>query len=187
MQDLIVYHVVSERAMTKGQRIYFDETHHNNVYHRVYEKLEIVKDIYLHPKRYKADELEHHTRVALRELALEKVRKEMFSNYPSRMSCLYVSKSLEEAEKWASLFVELGRPIYSIVKLKINGTVFEGDAKNCFDATTNESENILMAKRYCENLPNKQNEAPIIEILADGEIEVLEIVKEIHANIETEC
>lgn len=44
-----------------------------------------------------------------------------------------------------------------------------------------------MVKRYWENLPNMQNEALIIEILADGEIEVLEIVKEIHANIETEC
>lgn len=57
----------------------------------------------------------------------------------------------------------------------------------CFDASFNENEKILMVKRYWGNLPNMQNEAPIIEILADGEIEVLEIVKEIHANIETEC
>lgn len=57
----------------------------------------------------------------------------------------------------------------------------------CFNASINENEKILMVKRYWENLPNMQNEAPIIEILADGEIEVLEIVKEIHANIETEC
>lgn len=70
-----------------------------------------------------------------------------------------------------------------IVKLNIIGNIFVGDAKNCFDASINESENILMAKRYWENLPNMQNEAPIIEILADGDIEVLEIVKQIHANI----
>lgn len=57
----------------------------------------------------------------------------------------------------------------------------------CLDASFNENEKILMVKRYWGNLPNMQNEAPIIEILADGEIEVLEIVKEIHANIETEC
>lgn len=37
-----------------------------------------------------------------------------------------------------------------------------------------------MAKRYWENQHNVQNEAPIIEILAEGEIEVVEIVKEIY-------
>lgn len=59
---------------------------------------------------------------------------------------------------------------------------FEGDANNCFAATLNESENLLFAERYWENLPNQQNEKPIKEILVEGDIEVVEIVKEINAN-----
>lgn len=35
--------------------------------------------------------------VALRELALEEVRKEKYPQYSSRMGCLYVSKTFEEA------------------------------------------------------------------------------------------
>ena len=78
--------------------------------------------------------------------------------------------------------MHLGRPTYSIIKLKIVGNIFEGDANNCFDATLNESENLLLAERYWENLPNQQNEKPIKEILVDGDIGVVEIVKEINAN-----
>ena len=93
------YHVVTEKPMYVGQHIVFDENHHNGVWQRVAEKLDIVCDIYNNLEKYKDIELEHHTSVALRELALEKVRVEKYPNYPSRMACLYVSKTLEEAEK----------------------------------------------------------------------------------------
>lgn len=90
MKERFVYHVVTEQEMTLGQHIYFDELHHNGVYRRVYEKMDVVKDIYAHSEIYCADTMEHHTRVMLRELALE---------YPSRLSCLYVSNHLDEVEK----------------------------------------------------------------------------------------
>lgn len=51
-------------------------------------------------------------------LALEKVRVYKYPNYPSRMACLYVSKTLKEAEKWFDYFISLGRPTFQIVKLK---------------------------------------------------------------------
>ena len=87
---MYAYHVVTERPMQVGQQIIFDEVNHNGVYQRVCDKMEIVKDIYSHPENYNAEKLEHHTSVALRELALEEVRKKKYSNYPSRMACLYV-------------------------------------------------------------------------------------------------
>ena len=62
--------------MYVGQHIVFDENHHNGVWQRVNEKIDIVCDIYNNPKKYKDIELEHHTSVALRELALEQVRVE---------------------------------------------------------------------------------------------------------------
>ena len=72
---MIAYHVVTDRPMTVGQRIVFDETHHSGVYRRVMDRLNVVKDIYAHPEKYPSEDLEHHTAVALRELALEDMRR----------------------------------------------------------------------------------------------------------------
>ena len=69
------------------------------------------------------------------------------------------------------------------MKLRIRGRLFAADACNCFDAACDREENFRLARRYWENRPNAQNQPPIIEYLADGEIEVLEIVKEIGKNI----
>ena len=169
------YHVVTEKPMYVGQHIVFDENHHNGVWQRVNEKIDIVCDIYNNPKKYKDIELEHHTSVALRELALEQVRVEKYPNYPSRMACLYVSKTLEEAEKWLDYFVSLGRPTFQIVKLQVNGNMFYVDAENCFDGKLSEKENLILAEKYWKN--EDFNESSIIEMLVDGDIEVVEIVK----------
>lgn len=169
------YHVVTEKPMYVGQHIVFDENHHNGVWQRVNEKIDIVCNIYNNPKKYKDIELEHHTSVALRELALEQVRVEKYPNYPSRMACLYVSKTLEEAEKWFDYFVSLGRPTFQIVKLQVNGNMFYGDAENCFDGKLSEKENLILAEKYWKN--EDFNESSIIEMLVDGDIEVVKIVK----------
>lgn len=183
MNEFYAYHVVTERPMHIGQHIIFDETHYSGVKERVMSKLNIVNDIYANPSKYNTDTLEHHTSVALRELALEEIRKDKYPAYPSRMHCLYVSNSKEEAEKWCSLFVKWGRPTYQIVKLKINGRKFVGDACNCFQAKLNKDENLILSERYWRNLPNTNGDEPIIEILVDGDIKVIEIVKDINENI----
>lgn len=175
MDNFFAYHVVTEKPMHVGQHIVFDENHHNGVWKRVNEKLDMVSDIYNHPKKYKGVELEHRISVALRELALEQIRIEKYPNYPSRMACLYVSKTLEEAEKWFDYFISLGRPTYQIVKLKVNGNVFYGDAEKCFDGKLAEKENLLLAEKYWEN--KNFDESSILEMLVDGDIEVVEIVK----------
>ena len=99
MKKLILYHVVTEKPMYIGQNIRFDRKHYNGVWQRVNEKTNIVNDVYNCPDNYKNTILEHHTSVALRELALEKVRANKFPNYPSRMACLYVSKTLKRGRK----------------------------------------------------------------------------------------
>ncbi|QSX05928.1 DUF2441 domain-containing protein [Sedimentibacter sp. zth1] len=183
MKEIYAYHVVTDRPVQLGQHIVFDENNHNGVYKRVQDKLNIVNDIYKQPSKYDEDNLEHHTAVALRELALEEVRKKKYPTYPSRMACLYVSNNLEEAEKWSELFIDWGRPTYQIVKLKIHGNCFIGDANNCFDGLLEKKENLILAEGYWENKPNEYDEEPIIEMLVDGDIEIIEIVKEINANI----
>ena len=82
--EKIFYHVVTERPMKIGQEIIFDRFHHSGLYERVYNLENIVNDIYNNVDKYKNEELDHSIKVALREFALEEVRKNKYSNYPSR-------------------------------------------------------------------------------------------------------
>lgn len=183
MRSYLAYHVVTERPMQVGQRLVFGEGQYNGVYRRVMEKLPQMEALYAHAERGAAASLEHHTAVALRELALEEVRKARWPHLPSRLACLYVSEQLADAEKWAELFIQWGRPTYHIVKLRVQGGKFAGDANNCFAATLDRQENLRLAERYWENAPNLAGEPPIREILADGVIEVVELVRRIGANV----
>lgn len=183
MTEQIVYHVVTERPMWEGQHILLGQGRHNGVYSRVMEKLELVDQIYADPGAWAGKELEHHTAVALRELAMEEVRKERFPQYPSRMACLFVSETLAEAEDWAAFFAnDCHRPTYQIVKLTVHGRVFAGDACNCFEGTPDKARNLAMAENYWLAGPNEEGR-PVKELLADGDLEVAEIVREINRNI----
>ena len=175
-----VYHVVTERPMYVGQQILFDEDHRSGVYHRVQAKLDIVKEIYANPSCYDPETLEHHTSVALRELALEEVRLAKYPQYPSRMGCLYVSGTLQEAEQWGDFFAGIGRPTYHIVRLAVEGNCFRGDATKCFRGLTDRGENLRLASLYWEK---GYDGTGICEMLVDGKITVSEIVKEINANL----
>ena len=172
-----IYHVVTERPMTLHQKIIFDEDHHNGVYHRVttFMRIRNGDDAQGELADFIRSDMQRWKKVALRERALEKVRMELFPRYPSRMACLYTSRTLEEAEKWAKFFQELKRNVYSIVKLSVSGRIFDGDACNCFDGTDDEVENREKALRYWYN--DVINEKPVIETLVDGEIVVEEIVR----------
>ena len=172
------YHVVTDKPIKLGQVIVFDETHHSGVYNRVYELKDKVNEIYLNSNHYNDNEFDHHLKVALRELALEEVRKNKYPNYPSRLASLYVSNTLEEAEKWYNFFIELGRPTYSIVKVEVDGNEFIGDAQNCFDGTKNKNKNMELAEYYWQRKDNYKGKEPIIEIIVDGKIKVVEIIKE---------
>ena len=184
MEEHIFYHAVTERPMVPGQRLVFDAQHRNGVGQRTDARRALVSEIYAHPDRCDAETLEHHTRVALRELALEELRAAEYPAYPSRMACLYVSPTQAEAEHWAELFALWGRPTFSVVKLSVRGACFTGDSYNCFEATTDHAENLRLARAYWENLPNAEGHAPMVEVLASGEITVLDIVKKIEQNIQ---
>ena len=183
MKEYTAYHVVTERPMTVGQVLCLDETYPSGVYRRVMEKVPLVEEIYQNPGAWAGKPLEHHTMVALRELALEQVRREQFPQHPSRLHCLYVSETREEAQQWASFFASLGRPTYHIVKLQVRGRKFVGNANLCFDATVNQEENRRLAQRYWSLALDPAGQPPIWEILADGEIRVVESVEEIGKNL----
>ena len=180
---MIFYHVVSDIPKRVGEHILLDEAHPNGVHRRVYAQLNVVEDIYAHPEKYEGKALSHEVHVALRELALEQVRKEKYPHCPSRMAALYVSETFREAEQWADYFAGLGRPTYGVAKVEVSGRCYRGDAYKCFDGTVSQAENLRLAEAYWRNGPNEDGREPIVEILVDGDIEVIEIVKEMNANI----
>lgn len=176
------YHVVCDRPVAVGQRIQLNDENHTGVYTRVMKLADKAEHILTHPEAY-TEELEFPMMVALRELALEEVRREQYPEYPSRMACLYASGNVEPAIQWADYFVRLGRPTYAVVELDVQGRCFIGDALNCFDGTPDAEENRRMAARYWRNDPNDEGREPIREMLVDGEITVVRIVKEYNANL----
>ena len=177
------YHVISDIPKQAGERFLLDESHPNRVHQRVYEQIQTVEEILRDPDGHAGDELPHAVDVALRELAMEKVRREKYPQYPSRMAALYVSGTYGEAEQWGDYFTRIGRPVWGIAKIRVSGRIFEGDACNCFDGSVYEEENLRRAEHYWRNDPNEDGVNPIREILVDGDIEVIEIMKEINANI----
>lgn len=176
-----VYHVICDRPLRVGDAIVFDENHHSGVYTRVMALADTAADALAHPHKYPLP-LEHHLDVAIRELALEQVRREKYPEYPSRMACLYASRELEPALEWARYFARIGRPTYAVAELEVNGRCFIGDAINCFDGTTDQADNLARAERYWRNDPNGEGE-PIREMLIDGDIRVVRIVEKINANL----
>lgn len=176
-----VYHVVCDRPLQVGQRIIFDEENRSGVYQRVMALADTAADVLAHPEKYPLP-LEHHLDVAIRELAMEQVRREHYPEYPSRMACLYVSREVGPAKQWAEYFARLGRPTYAVVELEVEGRCFVGDALNCFDGTPDQADNLARAERYWQNAPNEDGD-PIWEMLVDGDIRVVRVIEEINANI----
>ena len=55
-----------------------------------------------------------------------------------------------------------------------------------FDGTSSEEDNIRQAEIYWKNRPNENGSEPIIEVLVDNGIEIVEIMKEYNANIDND-
>lgn len=53
--------------------------------------------------------------------------------------------------------------------------MFYGDAENCFNGRLNEQENLMLAEQYWNNKSFNNNS--IIDMLVNGDIEVVEILK----------
>lgn len=79
MNEIYVYHVVTEKPMVLGQQIIFNEEHHNGVYNRVMTCKKILDGE--NPQCDLADfiklDLNKWTSVTFRELALEQVRQKL--------------------------------------------------------------------------------------------------------------
>ena len=66
----------------------------------------------------------------MKELIFEEVRKEVDTELPSRMKCLYVCESMEDINKWLEIFKRTNKKNkdYQIVKLELTGKCVTLDA-----------------------------------------------------------
>ncbi|VXC65866.1 conserved hypothetical protein [Bacillus mycoides] len=142
--EFYAYHIVTRKTMSIGKIIHFDKNQTNTLYHFFFEReqlnsndedsIQILKRHYINEELHINNEnakvvLNYidQTIRAVRETIVEMVRLQEFPEYPSRLSCLYASKSYEDALKWKALFDSYNREVLQIVKLRVIGSSFEGD------------------------------------------------------------
>lgn len=106
-----------------------------------------------------------------RELMFEEVRKEINSKLPSRLKCLYVCENQEEVENWLDIFKRTNKKTYQILKLKLTGDIFIGDASFILRQNISLNEKREQAKLYWSGA-RKNN---INEYLFTGKAEVVDI------------
>ncbi|WJE25738.1 DUF2441 domain-containing protein [Bacillus cereus] len=184
------YHIVTKNKMKLGQTIHFDKNQNNTLYHFFFEReqlnsngedsIQILKSHYtnaeLHINNENAKVVINYidqTIRAVRETIVEMVRLQEYPEYPSRLSCLYASKSYEDALKWKALFDSYNREVLQLVKLRVIGRSFEGDG-NLLPKEDGIpfAQKIEQAREYWKG--NVRNELP--ELLINGRIEVVEII-----------
>jgi hypothetical protein len=190
--DFYAFHLVTREKMSLGQQITFDNNQHNTLYRFFFEKeqlnskgedsLRILQDHHtsdgLKLNKEDAEVVSKYTGQtirAIREVLTEMVRLQQYPEYPSRLSCLYAAKTYEEALKWKELFDSYNRNVLQIVRLRVKGSYFEGDAALLpKEDGVPFAQKIAQAKEYWKG--NAKNELP--ELLVNGEIEVVEIIEE---------
>ncbi|PHE22669.1 hypothetical protein COF41_02635 [Bacillus toyonensis] len=188
--EFYAYHIVTKKKMNIGQIIHFDNNQTNTLYHFFFERehlnatgedsIQILKSNYinneLHINNENAQVIMKYTDQtirAVRETIVEMVRLQEYPEYPSRLSCLYASKSYEDALKWKALFDSYNRDVLQIVKLLVSGNSFESDGNLLpKEDGISFSRKIEQARDYWKG--NSKSELP--ELLINGKIQVVEII-----------
>lgn len=143
--EFFVYHIVTRTKMNIGQIIHFDTKQNNTLYHFFFEGEQLnskgedfIRILYgnytnegVNLDKENADVAINYmdqTVRAIREVIVEMVRLQEYSHNPSRLSCLYAAKSYKDVLKWKEIFDSYNRKVLQIVKLRVIGNYFEGDA-----------------------------------------------------------
>ncbi|WP_105616383.1 DUF2441 domain-containing protein [Vallitalea okinawensis] len=190
------YHLVTNRKMTLGQTIHFDEKTKNTLYGFFFEKEfyndkgEDVMDILKDNLTNEGISLNHedanvihsyidNTSRSIRETIAELVRLSEYPEYPSRLSCLYAARNYEEVLQWKEIFESYNRQVLQIVKVVTDGVYFIGDGGLLpnIDAAPF-SQKISQAREYWKGI----NDDILPEVLVNGRIKVLEIVEDFTDN-----
>lgn len=190
--EFYAYHIVTNKKMSLGHVIHFDVNQTNTLYRVFFEKEKLnaagedfIQILFSHYSKDGLSLNQENAKVAIdyvgqtiraiREVIVEMVRLQEYPEYPSRLSCLYVAKSYEDALKWKELFESFNRKVLQIVKLRVIGNYFEGDG-NLLPKEDGRpfAQKMEQAREYWKG--NINNELP--ELLINGKIEVVEIIND---------
>lgn len=144
VENEIYYHINTGDKLNVGDVLNIGDRY-NNFYHEVYDSEYLldnkdVNELLINKRKNKdysindIDEFKliyetiNNSAMITRELIFEEVRKEINSEFPSRLKCLYVCCSLDEIEEWLNIFKRTNKKDYQILKLELTGKVFTGDA-----------------------------------------------------------
>lgn len=182
----IFYHAYSGEKVNVGDVLVFNSGTRNKMYDEVYNneyKIDGIdaNELLINKKRNKErllsfNEFElllntvNNDAFVLRELALEEVRKSKYPSYPSRLSCLYITKTKEEAINWIKILKRNKKKCKQVLTLELTGEIF------CFDGNLMKRLNVSYQKHLDNaelywNSINSNNS----EILFYGEAKVIKI------------
>ncbi len=193
VKDLILYQVATDRNYKVGDKITFDKNTKNGQYQRVMNSVAVADNKRVCDKLYKIskshfaklkkDQIFEVARylddydVVLRDLALENVRKEFYPDYPSRLSSMYLSETKEDAIKNLKQMVAQKGVLYQAVAVKLNGKIHRVGADGAISRLGQSYAYYYeKAKSYWSH---KCLKGQAMEILFEGEAEIVEIIKEI--------
>ena len=181
----IFYHAYSGEKVNVGDILVFNSDTHNKMYDEVYNNEYRIdgidaNELLINKKRnngreFSVEEFElvlntiNNDAFILRELALEEVRKRKHPDFPSRLSCLYITKTKEEAINWSKILKRNKKKCKKILTLELTGEIF------CFDGNLMKRQNISY-KKHLDNAELYWNSIDYdnSEILFYGEAKVIE-------------
>lgn len=165
MENNIYYHITSIKKMNVGDVLHF-ENEYNNFYNELIsikhfnnnknDANEIMTDLFS-KKKLTFDSISDFKTVyntvsddsfILRELIFEEVRKKYYPNCPSRFKCMFILKTKEEVDEWLNIFKRTKNKPLQIVKLKLDGNVFLGNANFILRKNNSIIDKISAAKSY---------------------------------------
>ncbi len=196
VKDLILYQVATDRNYQVGDILTFNKDIPNGQSNRVFntdfrlnnsrpsdEMYEVAKRRF---KKFKSKDdiyqiahiLEYYD-VAIKEMALEEVRKEQFPNLPSRLHCMYLSLSKDTALKNLKSMAESREKNgkhFQAVAVKLNGVIFK--AGKVYMSREGQSYNYYKQKAISYWKQRGLKDEEVKEVLFEGTAEVVEILDE---------
>lgn len=196
VKDLVLYQVATDRDYKVGDVLTFNKDISNGQGNRVFntdfrlnngrpsdEMYAVAKRKF---KKFKSKEdiysiahiLEYYD-VAIKEMAIEEVRKELFPNLPSRLHCMYLSLSKEIAlanlKSMAESREKNGKH-FQAVAVKLNGVIFK--VGKVYMSREGQSYNYYKQKAVSYWKQRGLKDEEVKEVLFEGTAEVVEILKE---------
>lgn len=107
----------------------------------------------------------------LREMVLENVRLKYYANLPSRLSCLFISETLEDAYSWMNRLPDEGPREVLQMKL-LSGYAHRTNESHLMANSPNINEWEMFARHYWDGAPGSK----LVELLFRGELAVTAVI-----------